>query len=170
MTNLTNNSVSAKFFIFNGFGNYSEAHDWDNGISMTFDKEVSLSEVEEIQFDEYGDFFNIPSLGNMIEIYSNSYGGSRNVTLLICANNFEEAQELCNVYEQSFEVVEYNEEEIIDNGYDLCTDPDGKCFVFDTGGSYMGTRYSYLGYYSDCEEAHKVCDERNKERQEAFER
>ena len=158
-------TTSNKYFLFSGFGNYSETHNWDNGISMKFEKELSLEEVQELQYDEYGDFFNVPKLGEIVATFYNEYGGSRNGNWLICANSLEEAQTITKVCEDSYVI-----EEILESGYDVCQDPNGICHVFDSGGSYMGTRYSYMTFFESCEDAHNYCDEKNKERKESFER
>ena len=88
-----------KAFEFRGFGNYSESHNWDNGLSTSLGKEVDFT----IACDGMGEVV-YPEVYE--EVY-NENGGSRNVRGYVFAFSEEEAKELLKDYESTFSVKEY---------------------------------------------------------------
>lgn len=94
----------ATFYKFDGYGNYSESFGWDNGITMNtaYPTILPLGEVEKMN-----DLPRIPEVGKWVELYVNSYGGSRNATIIVSATNIEEAIEVALQYEATYPEVDY---------------------------------------------------------------
>lgn len=90
-----------KAFEFSGFGNYSETHNWDNGLSCVLQEEMDYSVAsEEIWWEEI--------ITNEIYVLNeNVYGGSRNLSGIVFAFSKEEAEQLLRNFEDLFPVVEY---------------------------------------------------------------
>jgi hypothetical protein len=93
-----------KFFVFNGHGNYSDTFAWDNGISMNIENPTlhTLSEVELFE-----DLNKIPKMGECMEWFTNTYGGSRNATIIVAADSLEMATQLALDYQDTYPVVDY---------------------------------------------------------------
>ena len=93
-------------FEFTGFGNYSNCHNWDNGLeSVTLNgnpvKFSVLKENTELELPKN------PETGVYYTI--NEYGGSRNVYGVVIATSKREALQMLEEFKNSFGVVEYTE-------------------------------------------------------------
>lgn len=85
-----------KTYSFSGFGNYSHRFGWDNGLSCTLGKEIMLEVPSEVE--------------GIIDYTINEYGGSRNVEGVISAISPEDARKKLDELEDSFDVVEYEQD------------------------------------------------------------
>jgi len=91
-----------KAFKFTGFGNYSFCHGWDNGLSCNLKEEVDFS----LAIEGLGSVF----CGEVVETLINEYGGSRNAEGFVFASSRELAEKALKDYENSFEVIEYQQD------------------------------------------------------------
>lgn len=108
------NMGNLKVFRFSGFGNYSDAFSWDQGLSSGLDGEVSVEDahVEEEEAVEYSSAFNTRCLPDPLHpgvftYFSNCHGGSRDVRGFVVAWNRTMAEKLLRKFDASYEVVEY---------------------------------------------------------------
>lgn len=151
-------NMTATFFVFNGHGNYSETFCWDNGISMNVENPTqhTLSEVELFE-----DLNKIPNVGECIEWFGNSYGGSRNATIIVASDSLEKAVQLALDYQDTYPVVEYEDERI---EFVVAQDPNGVLTIFESNYSnpisLMGSRWSYVCTCSSQEEADEYINEK----------
>ena len=150
-----------KFFVFNGFGNYSDCFGWDNGLCFSEPTLMTSAEIEEAE-----DLLKIPNEGELVEWFSTSYGGSRNVTIIVASDSLESAIMIAKNYAASYEVVDYDVDEGDDDeekeeSFDVVVCPNSIYSVSPSGGSWMGSRYDYVANFSSEEEAIAFCDERN---------
>lgn len=100
-------------FYFTGFGNYSESHNWDNGLEVNLNHNpVKYSKILEDNRETVKNGFepiDVPTKGPEIGVYYilNDYGGSRNVEGVVVAASKKEAVAMLDEFKNSFKVVEY---------------------------------------------------------------
>jgi hypothetical protein len=147
-----------KFFVFKGHGNYSDTFGWDNGISMNVENHqiYALSEVELFE-----DLSRIPNMGECVEWFTNTYGGSRNATIIVAADSLENAIKIALDYEGTYPIVEYLDDTI---EFVVAQDPNGEMSIFESSDkkpvSFMGSRWSYLCTFSSEVEADEYINEK----------
>jgi hypothetical protein len=91
--------TTIRFFHFVGFGNYSTYHNWDDGVSFNFNKEII--DVEKI--DET--FIN-----NVAVVYENSFGGSRNIDIIVSSESLDEARKIAKDWaDKNYPEIEYEQ-------------------------------------------------------------
>ena len=150
--------MTATFFVFNGQGNYSESFGWDNGISMNIENPTqhTLSEV-----DLFEDLHKIPNMGECVEWFTNTYGGSRNATIIVAADSLEMTTQLALDYQDTYPIVEYLDDTI---EFVVAQDPNGEMSIFQSSDknpvSFMGSRWSYLCTFSSEVEAEEYINEK----------
>ena len=100
-------------FCFTGFGNYSDSHNWDNGLEVNLNHNpIKYSQIlkdnEELVKAGF-DPLDVPTKGPKVGIHYNlyTYGGSRNVEGVVIAASKTEATAMLNEFKNSFKVVEY---------------------------------------------------------------
>jgi hypothetical protein len=89
---------------FSGFGNYSDYHNWDNGLSSNLSKNPISHFDCIIQYAEYG--VKHP-FDKGVYCHINTYGGSRNAHGVVIASSKTEAEYMLKIFDRSFPVVEY---------------------------------------------------------------
>lgn len=146
------------FFVFNGYGNYSETFGWDNGMSINVENPTQYN-LSEVQLFE--DLDKIPNLGEYVELFYNSYGGSRNVTIIVASDSLENAIKLALEYQDTYEVVEYIDDTI---EFVVAKDPNGEFSIFESSDknpvNFMGSRWDYVSTFYTEEEADKYISEK----------
>ncbi|MBW1728992.1 MAG: hypothetical protein JRJ62_15800, partial [Deltaproteobacteria bacterium] len=90
-----------KIWKFTGYGNYSDVYGWDNGVNLSIEDEVSLSDALEMQNSavEYSRVFNSYALpeqptAGVYTVFCNEHGGSRNLWGFVVASSRVEAERL----------------------------------------------------------------------------
>ena len=90
-----------KTYKVNGFGNYSYTFNWDSGVDLS----------EPVETDEVFIPTDIMFMGRYVfETFSNEHGGSRNVEMLVQADDKETATEYAKIY-CSYYYPSYDEDE-----------------------------------------------------------
>lgn len=145
-------NTKIEYFVFNGFGNYSDCHGWDDGltISENFTKHSS-AEVELMD-----DVHKLPEMGNLVELYANSYGGSRNATILVAAESAKIAMKIAIRYASAYSITEYAEPV----EYIVASDPNGGLAIFESPATFMGSRWDYVTAFKEESDAVDYIEER----------
>lgn len=109
--NLKNNKMAPlKTFLISGFGNYSETHGWDNGISVSIQKEITFESALAAESHD-GQTVELPAEPTVGVYYNcNHYGGSRNLHGYVIAESEDQAAVMVAKIQDSFPVTEYEQE------------------------------------------------------------
>lgn len=107
----------SKVFKFSGMGNYSRTFGWDNGLSCSIERELSIDEARKIDYENCdSESFAVTGnvLGESLEegvypFFYNEYNGSRNVSGFVVAYSLEEAQKIVDSWAACYPVIEYVE-------------------------------------------------------------
>ena len=93
-----------KYFKTTGIGNYSECHNWDNGIQLAVGEELSAELIGETLNDDLPVGFKMRESGVYLDF--TTYGGTRNACGITAAPSYEGACEMVEEYEKGFNSVQ----------------------------------------------------------------
>lgn len=104
-----------KIYNFSGFGNFSSSFGWDNGLTSSLGSETTLENALEKEHQVVTNSclgsYGLPSdLEEGVFYNINEHGGSRNVYGFVIASTKEQASEMLAEFDNSFDVVEYEED------------------------------------------------------------
>ena len=100
--------MNAKKFYVTGFGNYSHSYGWDSGLSIG--EADLLTEEDEFAHNDYAaknSYFADPipcngENGDVIPVFRNEHGGSREIDLVVFATTKNRAQRYARIWANQY--------------------------------------------------------------------